>query len=440
MKTWFAELACLPHIAKKVVIQTDGDRITAVQANVGPPPDAIRLPGLVLPGLANVHSHAFQRALRGRTHGGAGDFWTWRERMYQAAAQIEPKSYFELARATFAEMALAGITAVGEFHYLHHSKSGQHYPDPNAMGDALLNAARDAGIRITLLDTCYLWAGLGNKPLQGTQCCFSDGDVAAWISRVEKLQPSATAKIGAAIHSVRAVDESSMKRVAEWAQTRGAPLHYHLSEQRQENEQCLTATGKTPTELLSSIGAVGPGSTAVHATHLTDDDIEILGKSGTSICFCPTTERDLGDGMGPAAALQAAGSRLCVGSDSQAVIDAFEEIRLIEYHQRLQTGKRGLHGPRDLLAAATRNGMQALGWNAGVLEPGALADFISVRLDSPRMAGTDAGCAVEQIVFAATAADVSDVVVGGEFVVQNGRHLRIGDVSGALARAIKAVS
>jgi formiminoglutamate deiminase len=230
-----------------------------------------------------------------------------------------------------------------------------------------------------------------------------------------------------------------MEQVAAWARARKAPLHFHLSEQRQENEQCLAATGQTPTELLSSIGALETGATAVHATHLTDNDISLLGKSGTAICLCPTTERDLGDGMGPAAALAAAGSSLCAGSDMHAVTDMFEEVRSVEYHQRLQTGRRGLHSPRDLLAAATHNGMQSLGWNAGTLAPGALADFISIRLDAPRMAGMERSRAVEQIVFAAAAADVTNVVVGGEFVVQDSRHLRIGDVTQSLTRAIEAV-
>lgn len=449
---WWAERAWLggDHVDGRVVIDTERGRITAVEAGRQAPADAVRLPGVVLPGLANAHSHAFHRALRGRTQAGRGDFWSWRERMYALAARLEPDTYHALARATFAEMALAGVTAVGEFHYLHHPAGGGRYADPNAFGAALLAAAGDAGIRITLLDTCYLQADVDGRPLEGPQRRFDDGDADAWAARVGRLAGApaggscdgqAGARVGAAIHSVRAVPPEAMRLVAGWAAERQAPLHLHLSEQRRENQACLAATGRTPSQLCADTGVLGRHTTAVHATHLDSGDVALLGRSATCVCMCPTTERDLGDGIGPAGRLAAAGSPLALGSDSQAVIDLFEEARAVELDERLASRRRGLHRPADLLRAATRDGMRTIGWaDAGAIEPGRLADLVAVRLDSPRLAGTPDGDVVAALVFAATAADVSHVVVGGRLVVEHGRHLLVGDVAGALARSIAAVT
>ncbi len=280
----------------------------------------------MIPGLANTHSHAFHRALRGRTQAGRGDFWAWREQMYAVADRLDPETYVALARATYAEMALAGITCVGEFHYVHHQPGGVPYSDPNAMGAALVEAAAQVGLRLTLLDTCYLRGGI-DEPLTPSQRRFSDGDAAAWVARVDKLAVPAHARIGAAIHSVRAVPSNQLGDVADWARTHAVPLHFHLSEQRAENEACVERYGVTPTRLLADSGALGVAAVAVHATQLTADDIALLAASSTGVCLCPTTERDLADGIGPAGALAAAGVALSVGSDGQSVIDLFEEAR-----------------------------------------------------------------------------------------------------------------
>jgi formiminoglutamate deiminase len=230
-----------------------------------------------------------------------------------------------------------------------------------------------------------------------------------------------------------------MATVAAWAAARDAPLHLHLSEQRAENEACLAATGRTPAALAASAGVLGPRTTAVHATHLTGEDITRVGATGTTACFCPTTERDLADGIGPARALADAGSPLCLGSDSHAVIDLFEEARAVELDERLATERRGRHRPADLLAAATGSGMDALGWDAGRLAPGRLADLVTVRLDSVRLAGARPADAGDHLVFAATAADVTSVVASGRQVVADGHHLLVDDVAAALARAIAAL-
>ena len=405
------------------------------------PREAKVLSGLTMPGLANVHSHAFHRALRGRCQApeqGGRDFWEWRRRMYALAGILEPDRYFELCRAAMGEMALAGITAVGEFHYLHHQPGGQPYARPE-MEEALVAAAAEAGLRLTLLDTCYLRAGFDSTSLKGAALRFSDQDAAAWARRADRLAESAKVRRGAAIHSVRAVDQTAMKVVAAWAAERRAPLHLHLSEQPEENSASLQATGLTPTELVDRCDALGPRTTAVHAIHLTPTDIARLGETKTRICVCPTTERDLGDGVCPADELLAAGSPLCLGSDSNAIVDLFEEARAVELDRRLVTGHRGWLSSEALLDAATAQGMAALGWEAGSLRPGSLADFLTLELASPRLAGAGLADLLARVVFGAGAADVRSVVVAGEEVVRDGRHLRLGSVAEKLETVLETL-
>ncbi len=442
MRRYWCELAWLggESASADVLLDVDDDRIVGVGVGVPCPPEATRLVGLTMPGMANAHSHAFHRALRGRTHLGPGSFWTWRDQMYGVAARLTPDTYFDLARATYAEMVLAGITAVGEFHYLHHGPGGVPYADPNAMGQALAAAASDAGLRLTLLDTCYLHGGIGVEPNE-VQRRFSDGDAGSWAVRAEAFVATApTVRTGAAIHSVRAVDPGSMSVVAEWADRHDAPLHAHVSEQVAENEQCLAAHGATPTELLASRGALGDRFSAVHATHLTDGDIALLGGRGCAVCMCPTTERDLADGIGPAGALRAAGSPITLGSDSNAVIDLFEEARAVELDERLATRVRGHHRPHELLRSATIDGHRSIGWHdVGTIAVGTVADLVSVRLDTVRTAGARRDTALATTVFAATASDVHHVMVGGRVVVADGAHRSI-DVAAELARSIHAVA
>ena len=433
MSTWWAEYAWLPSgVASNVLIEANGGRFTAVTTDAEKG-DAKELKGLTIPGLANAHSHAFHRALRGRTQADRGTFWTWREQMYSVAATLTPETYYALARAVYAEMALAGITCVGEFHYLHHAPGGRPYADPNAMGMALIQAATDAGIRLTLLDTCYLSGGIG-KPLDGPQLRFGDGSADAWASRVSALVAGGNAKIGAALHSVRGVPRDEMKAVVEWAAVTGAPLHTHLSEQPAENEACLAAYGVTPTRLLADAGALGPRTSLVHATHLTSGDIALIGGARASVCACPTTERDLADGIGPIRTLFDAGAPITLGSDSHAVIDLFEEARAVELDERLRTGRRGHWSAAELLGAAF--GHTSLGWDdAGELAPGARADLVTIATDTPRTAGFTLRSAAETAVFAASAADVRHVVVDGRTIVADGRHLSM-DVGQELKKAL----
>ncbi|HKT05175.1 MAG TPA: formimidoylglutamate deiminase [Rugosimonospora sp.] len=446
MTAFWAEYAWLPQgNAASVLIEVAGDRISTVRPGVEvPPPRSVRLPGLTLPGLANAHSHAFHRALRARTQGGSGTFWNWREQMYAVADRLDPDRYHALARAVYAEMALAGVTCVGEFHYLHHAPGGTPYADPAAMAQALIAAAGDAGIRITLLDTCYLSGGIG-RPLAGPQLRFGDGDADRWAVRASTVESALRvvphARMGAALHSVRAVPPDQMPPVIAWAARRSAPLHAHLSEQPAENEACLAAYRATPTEVLAGAGALSARTSAVHATHLTPPDIRALGGARTHICLCPTTERDLADGVGPARALAAAGAPLTLGSDSHAVIDLFEEARAVELDERLRTGTRGHWPAAELLRAATVDGHASLGWpDAGRIEPGCRADLVTVALDTPRLAGFDPATAAESAVFAASAADVRHVLASGRVVVRDATHQLVPDVPAALHRSIRAVT
>jgi formiminoglutamate deiminase len=391
------------------------------------------LPGLTVPGLANCHSHAFHRALRGRTQRGTGTFWTWREQMYDVAARLDPDSYLDLATAVFTEMVAAGITTVGEFHYLHHQPDGTPYDDPNAMSLAVIEAAGRAGIRLTLLDTCYLTAGIGRPP-EGVQRRFSDGDVDRWGERLDRLGDLGdrrdAVRVAGAYHSVRAVPRDQMR-------TRTAsPLHIHLSEQVAENDECLAAYGLTPTQVFAEAGHLTERNTLVHATHLTDDDVRLIGAARTYVDLCPTTERDLGDGIGPGRALHDAGARLTLGTDSHAVIDLFEEMRALELDERLATRRRGHWTAAELLEAGTRH--DSLGWDdVGRIAVGDRADLVTIATDRVRTAGT--GADEHTAVYAAVAEDVTHVVVDGRVVFRQGDRDRLGrDLAAAVDRVWEA--
>lgn len=425
-----------------VRIEVANGAVVAVTEGVAPQPGDERISGVVMPGLVNAHSHAFHRALRGRTHGADGDFWSWRKPMYDIANALTPENYAELSAMVFAEMILAGITGVGEFHYVHHDRDGVAYGEPNEMGLAVVRAAHRAGIRLALLDVAYLHAGLDRPEPLPEQRRFADRNIESWLDRVDRLGEGGSGwTVGLAPHSIRAVHPGELDAVV--AARYGRVVHLHVSEQPEENTACLAVTGRTPTGVLADAGLLGSYTTAIHATHLTNHDIELLGTSKTTVCMCPTTERDLADGIGPASALVAAGASLALGSDSHAVIDLFEEARAVEHDERLITARRCLHRPGDLLAAATSGGVHSLGWDdLGIrsgIQSGAPADFIAISLDSVRLASFSAECAAAHIVYAAAPADVSDVWVSGNRIVKNFTHTKIEDVVGGLRNAIAKV-
>ncbi len=439
MSQLWCELAWLEgdEPERGVLLELDDETIATVRAGVDRPPEtAERLRGFVVPGFANAHSHAFQRALRGRTQRVRGSFWSWRTQMYALAGVLDPDAMLALARATFAEMALAGVTLVGEFHYVHNAPDGSPYEDPNAMGRAVIQAALDAGVRLTLLDTCYLHGGIDPHPLQRR---FFDADAEAWIERVDALSAPPGVRLGAAIHSVRTVQPEQAAHVGAWAQGRKRPVHAHVSEQAVENQACQEAYGATPTELLHYEGVLASNFTAIHATHVSEADIALLGEANACCCFCPTTERDLADGIGPAFALRGAGTSLAIGTDSSALIEPLEEARAIELDERLASGERGRHSPRELMSALTASGYASLGWpEGGTIAPGALADLVAIGCDSVRLAGVPHGQLLDAVLFAGNAADVTDVLVGGEFVVRDSHHVKL-HVAAELQSAISAL-
>ena len=407
-------------------------------------PDIV-LEGVTVPGFANAHSHAFHRALRGRTHVG-GSFWTWRQLMYSVAGRLEPELYRRLAVGVFAEMLESGYTAVGEFHYVHHRADGTPYPNPQAITEALVSAAEESGIRLTLLDTLYLHGGLsddGYLPLAAGQLRFGDGSATDFWQRAGSIPRGGLVQPGIAVHSVRAVDPAAMTVLAALVGDR--PVHVHVSEQPDENDQSARAHGRTPTEVLGEAGLLGPRTTAVHATHLTAVDVGLLAESGTTVCLCPTTERDLGDGLGMASELLAAGVALCIGSDSHAVIDPFAELAAIEMNERLRTGRRGIVEPATLLGAGAPAGYRSLGWAAGGrIAVGSPADLVAIADTSRRTAGALGGnqssdTVIGGLIHATSAADVTDVIVAGRRVVAGGRHVRV-DTARCLAGTIEELT
>ena len=373
--------------------------------------------GVVVPGVANTHSHAFHRLLRGRTNDGGGTFWTWRERMYGVAASLTPDRLREVATALYTEMVSAGYTSVGEFHYLHHRPDGRTYA-AHDMEVALAEAAATAGIALTLLDTCYLRQGFDGG-LAEEQRRFTDRSVASWAERWMSLREVLALRhpgvvLGAAVHSVRAVSPADIAALVERIPA-DVPLHVHLSEQPQENVDCLAATGLTPTGVLERAGALSSRSTVVHATHLTPADIAALGSAAVTVSLCPTTEADLGDGLGVAADLSAAGARLAIGSDQHVLIDPFAELRGVEWFARLRAERRGVFTPAELWRAGTSTGFASLnpaGVAGGTIAAGARMDLVELDDRSVRTAGSTH----EELVLTATAADVRTVIARGAVV------------------------
>ncbi len=324
---------------------------------------------IVLPGLVTAHSHAFQRGLRGRTHAlqsaGEGSFWSWRGLMYRFAAGLDPERIFALSKLAFRELARNGVTAVGEFHYVQHQADGTPYDDRVVLADAVVRAAREVGLRITLLRVLYARGGWG-RPLEPTQMRFVDGDVDDALADVDVLRKRFTGdecvRFGLAPHSVRAVPLPWLRAAREYATEHGMPLHMHVAEQRRELAECLAEHGKRPVELLADEGLLGERFVAVHATHLQPHEARLLGQAKAFACVCRTTERDLGDGAPNVQWLRDEGARLCAGVDSHARSDALEELRAIELDERARAEGRALAmDGTALLEAGTTAGSDAIG-------------------------------------------------------------------------------
>ncbi|QSZ50535.1 formimidoylglutamate deiminase [Arthrobacter sp. D5-1] len=433
----------LPEVATGVRVETSNGRISAIHTGVEPLPGDTTLAGVAFPAAANAHSHAFHRILRGRTHDGHGDFWVWREQMYRSASELTPEKYQKLATAVFAEMVVSGFSSVAEFHYVHHQPGGTPYAEPHAMELALARAAASAGIRLTLLDTLYLTGGIGT-PLSPDQARFGDADAQAWLDRLASLRtamaeefPPEVVGVGAALHSVRAVPEETLRIVAKHL-PRDIPLHIHLSEQPAENDACMAAYGTTPTGLLERHGLLSSRLSAVHSTHLTQEDIALLGGASTTVVMCPSTEADLADGIGPARELCDAGATIALGTDQHAVIDPWIEMRTLEHGERLGSGQRGRFSPGELLGAATEGATRSMATPVApqALQVGGVCDIMIINPASTRTAGSRP----MQLAFSATASDVTQVVIGGELIASTGVHARLGAPGALLTEALKEFS
>ncbi|HEX4594861.1 MAG TPA: formimidoylglutamate deiminase [Bryobacteraceae bacterium] len=402
---------------------------------------SVRLPNCaILPGLVNVHSHAFQRVIRGRTeHRTAArrdTFWTWRESMYHAANQLTPEDMYHAARMAFLEMVLSGITTVGEFHYVHHGPGGMPYADRNKLAFQVLRAADEIGLRIALLRTAYVRAGW-QKSADPGQARFISPCAQHFIADTEALRAAlpgasrpARAWIGIAPHSIRAVPLEYLREVASFTRANDLPLHMHVAEQPAEVEACLAEYGQRPVELLHKQGILDSRFTAIHAIHITSEEINFLAETRARVCACPTTERNLGDGTSPADRLLGSGVGICFGSDSNVQIDLLEDARALEYHLRMNQIERvvlATDSARDGLAkrlfdCATETGAQSLAAPGGKLEIGRAADFFTVDLSDPSIAGARGSSLLNHIVFSLERTAIRDVAVGGEFVIRDGRH------------------
>ncbi|HWS87366.1 MAG TPA: formimidoylglutamate deiminase [Pyrinomonadaceae bacterium] len=409
--------------------------------------NAVRLRSrALLPGMVNAHSHAFQRVIRGRTeYRGAShsdSFWTWREMMYAAAERLTPEDIYDASRMAFMEMALAGITSVGEFHYLHRAPDGSEYDDPNLLALEVVRAARDVGLGVALLRVAYARAGFQKEP-DPRQRRFIEPDPEVFVRHAERLarelggEPRAW--VGVAPHSVRAVPVEYLRALRSYAEARHLPLHMHVAEQPAEVEACLAETGRTPVALLSDEGVLSPRFTGVHAVHVTPEEVEMLARARACVCACPTTERNLGDGVVPADLFFGGGVRVALGTDSHTQIDLLEDARGLEYHLRLKTLRRNVLAPvvdesssegspegarlaARLFRCATVEGAESIGALAGEFEPGRVADFFTVDLDDPTVAGAGAEDLLPAVVFSLSRAAVRETAVGGRLVVEAGRH------------------
>jgi len=441
-QTWLPDLIYIDgNFVSDRAIVCDGGRVVQILESAQAP-DAIRLKNrALLPGMINAHSHAFQRVIRGRTEHRSQNttdtFWTWREQMYTAANRLEPEDIYAASRMAFLEMALTGITAVGEFHYIHHARDGSTYSDPNLLAREVIRAARDVGIRIALLRVAYVRAGFQKEP-DPRQTRFIESSPDNYLEHLQQLLAAPELKdgmawAGVAPHSVRAVPLDYLKVIVPFANERALPIHMHIGEQADEVTACMEEYGVSPVALLDAEGLLSERFTAVHGIRGFMADIEAMARAGAVLCACPTTERNLGDGIVPVEVYFKERVQVALGTDSQIQIDLLEDARELEYHLRLRYKERNVLAPQDdssssalarrLFDCATINGAKSIGLNGGgKLEPGAPADFFTVDLNDPSIAGSSQDDLLANIVFSLSRTAVRDVVVAGKQIVENGRH------------------
>jgi len=411
----------------------DRGRVTAA----APAEQTVSLPRrALLPGLINVHSHAFQRLIRGKSESRAtsgNNFWSWRNTMYHAAAQLTPQDVYDVARMVFLEMARAGTTTVGEFHYLHNDPDGRPFDEPNLLSQMVIAAAHSVGIRIVLLRSAYLRSGYRVATDPGQKRFFEN--TYDFLANAESLltayqnNSGNQVRVGIAPHSIRAVPLDDLRQMMKWANAKQLPVHMHISEQIAENEASQAEYGATPITLLAKEGLLRRNLTAVHAIHITDEEIRMMADAGAVICSCPTTERNLGDGILAADRVMRAGIPIALGSDSQAQIAPLEDARELDYHLRLRHQERAVLDLIEeqplasrLLDCATIHGARSLGVSAGELVDGAYADFFTVDLDHPSIAGNSPEDLLPILVFGLDPSAIRDVAVNGKLIIRDGKH------------------
>ena len=396
----------------------------------------VRLPGkAIVPGFVNAHSHSFQRLIRGKSESRAvsgKDFWSWRGTMYHAAASLDPKDVYDVARMAFLEMLLSGTTTVGEFHYLHTDQNGNPYDDPNLLSKQVIAAAQSVGIRIVLLRTAYMRSGYHLPPDPGQRRFFES--TRSFLENTGRLiseyaENDNEVRFGVAPHSIRAVPLLDLKEIAAWSRDRKLPLHMHVAEQTAENTACVQEHGLTPVSLLDREHLLGPDFTAVHAIHISADEIQMLAQARSTLCSCPTTERNLGDGILRADDVMRAGIPVAIGSDSQAQIDPLEDARQLDYHLRLHHRERAILdqiGGQSLASrlfdCATVAGANALAVPAGNLCEDSFADFFTVDISDVSIAGNSAEELLPMLVFSLGRSAIRDVARNGRFVVRDQKH------------------
>jgi formimidoylglutamate deiminase len=435
VKKYFARDALLPHgWVQDVVVTVDKGDIVAVSSNSE---GGERLAGPLLPGMPNLHSHAFQRAMAGLTEmrgPSEDDFWTWRELMYRFVERVTPAQVKAIATQLYIEMLLNGYTAVGEFHYVH---------QPAAMLTSHLEAARDTGMAITLMPSLYSWSGFQRKPLQPRQKRFTS-DVKGICAAVAKLRPqvSEDVRVGVAPHSLRAVDPEALKDLVAAAPA-DAPIHIHAAEQTKEVEDCKAALGRRPVEWLLSNMRLDKRWCIVHATHMTDEETRALAASGAVAGLCPTTEGNLGDGVFRLSEYRSAGGRYGIGGDSHVSRDPAEELRTLEFFQRVTARKRNIAASgsspsvgTNLWLEAARGGAQALGRRMGAIAPRMRADFVVLDGKHLDLEGRRGDAITNALVFSGTNGLVRDVMVAGKWLVKERRHPKAAGAVRAYKRAL----
>lgn len=380
----------------------------------------------ILPGLINAHSHAFQRTIRGRTEQGTAErrdnFWTWRDKMYHAANRLAPEDVFDSARMAFLEMLVAGVTSVGEFHYLHNAADGTRYDDPNLLAGQVIRAAQETGIRLVLLNAAYLRAGWDREP-NPQQLRFLTPDLEEFLRNTGDLgQSSGQVTVGIAPHSLRAVPTPFLLEAVRYARTRSWPVHMHVAEQPAEITACQAEHGLRPVELLERLAVLGGDFTAVHATHTTGAELASLAEARANICVCPTTERNLGDGIARADEWAQTGINVCFGSDSNVQIDLLEDARELEYHLRLTRLERNILEAGRLFEYATKGAARSLALPGGELAVGRPADFFTVDMNDLSLAGADAGSLLTNVIFTGQRTAIREVYIGGRPVITEGCH------------------